>query len=105
MGNKVNAEARPGLGVRIVRRFVKGGFFSFKYKGLEKTVRYNDSSDVNKRVAYCIIHQLFPINTLHLMPPSDVNLFIISCGVSLMHLIPYSPRFEPRFPPPYLLLH
>ena len=52
LGNKVNAEARPGLGVRIVRRFVKGGFFSFKYKGLEKTVRYNDTRDANKRASY-----------------------------------------------------
>ena len=37
------------------------------------------------------------------MSPSDVNLFIISCGVSPMHLTPYSPRFEPHLPPPCLL--
>lgn len=39
---------------------------------------------------------MFPINMLHLVSPSNVNLFIISCSVYSMHLIPYSPCFEPR---------
>jgi hypothetical protein len=37
------------------------------------------------------------------MSPSNVNLFIFFCGVLPMHLIPYPPRFERRFPQPYVL--
>jgi hypothetical protein len=43
---------------------------------LGKSVRYNDTRDDNERATYCIIHQLFPINTLRLMSASDVNLSI-----------------------------
>jgi hypothetical protein len=47
------------------------------------------------------IHQLFPIKTLRLMSASNVNLSVLFCGVSPMHLIPYSPRLECRFPRPF----
>ena len=79
---------------RIVRSFF---FFSFCYKGVGKTVRYNDTRDANKRAIYCIIHQLFPIKTMCLMSASDDNLFIFFCGVTPIHLIP-------QFPPPSMSL-
>jgi hypothetical protein len=62
--------------------------FIFAIKGLGKTIRYNNTRDANERATYCIIHKLFPIKTLRLMPASDVNLSIFFCSVSPMHLMP-----------------
>jgi len=44
------------------------------YKGLGKTVRYNDTRDANERTTYYIIHKLFPIKALRLMSASNENL-------------------------------
>jgi hypothetical protein len=58
----MHKEARTGS--QDCGRFVDGFFsFLFAYKGLGKTVLYNDTRDVNKRATYCIIHQFFPIKT------------------------------------------
>jgi hypothetical protein len=41
-----------------VRRIVGNFSCRFATKGVRKTVRYNDSMDANRRVTYCIIHEL-----------------------------------------------
>jgi hypothetical protein len=84
-----------------VRHIIGSFSFLFATKGVGKTVRYNDTRDANKRATYCIIHELLLIKALRLMSAVNDSLFIFFCGVSPPHLIPYSPRFEPRLPPPY----
>jgi hypothetical protein len=65
-----------------VRRIFGNFSFRFAIKGVRKTVRYNDTIDANKRVTYCIIHELLLIKALRLMSAFDDNLFIFFCGVS-----------------------
>jgi hypothetical protein len=67
-------------------------FLSFCYKGVGKTVRYNDTRDANKGATYCIIHELLLIKALRLMSAFHENLFIFFYGVSPRHLIhPHPP--------------
>ena len=56
-----------GWGVRIVRHIVGSFSFLFAIKDVGKTVRYNDTRDANKRVTYCLIHELLLIKALRLM--------------------------------------
>jgi hypothetical protein len=50
-----------------------GGYF---WKGWRENCTINDTRDVNECATYCIIHQLFPINTMRFMSASNGNLSI-----------------------------
>lgn len=69
-------------------------FLVLAAKALEKAVRHNDIREPNERVAHYIISL-------------DVNLPIFFCGIPPMQLTsPINPpRFESRFPRPYVLPH
>jgi hypothetical protein len=43
----------------------------FCCKGSKNPVQYNDTRDANECATYCVIHQLFPIETLRVMSASD----------------------------------
>jgi hypothetical protein len=69
-----------------VRRIVGNFSFPFATKGVRNTVRYNDTMDANKRVTYCIIHDLLLIKALRLM-----SAFVVFYPTYPIHPHPPSP--------------
>jgi hypothetical protein len=66
--------------------------FLFATKGVEKTVRYNDTRDTNTRATYYIIHELLLIKALRVMSAFDNNLSIFFCSKVTPPQIGHPPR-------------